>query len=60
MNARGYGFKGQGGLPAQPHGDGQFARVMVVEFRGMRSYGKGRAAYYAIRLGRVLSLKRWR
>jgi hypothetical protein len=36
------------------------APEMVVEFRGVRRYGKGRAGYYAIRLGRILSLKRWR
>ncbi|MFZ1072204.1 MAG: hypothetical protein WAO21_02095 [Verrucomicrobiia bacterium] len=36
------------------------APVMVVKFCGLRRYGKGRSAYYAIRLGRVLSLKRWR
>lgn len=36
------------------------APEMVVEFRGLRRYGKGRAAYYAIRLGRILRIKRWR
>lgn len=36
------------------------APVMVVEFRGLRRYGKGRNAYYAIRLGKILTLKRWR
>jgi hypothetical protein len=35
------------------------APEMLVEFKGLRRYGKGRAAYYAIRLGRVLSIKRW-
>jgi hypothetical protein len=34
------------------------APEMLVEFKGLRRYGKGRAAYYAIRLGRVLSIKR--
>lgn len=34
--------------------------TMLVEFRGLRRYGKGNAAYYAIRLGRILDLKRWR
>jgi ASC-1-like (ASCH) protein len=36
------------------------APEMLVEFLGIRRYGKGRSAYYAIRLGRVLSIKRWR
>ena len=36
------------------------APVMVVEFRGLRKYGKGCDAYYAIRLGKILTLKRWR
>jgi hypothetical protein len=36
------------------------APEMLVEFRGVRRYGKGRTAYYAIRLGRVLKIKRWR
>jgi hypothetical protein len=35
------------------------APEMLVEFRGLRRYGKGRAAYYAIRLGRILSIRRW-
>ncbi|MGC3958902.1 MAG: hypothetical protein QM813_13475 [Verrucomicrobiota bacterium] len=35
------------------------APEMLVEFLGVRRYGKGRAAYYAIRLGRILKLKRW-
>ena len=30
------------------------APEMLVEFRGLRRYGKGRNAYYAILLGRVL------
>jgi hypothetical protein len=33
---------------------------MLVEFRGLRRYGKGPNAYYAIRLGRVLKLTNWR
>jgi len=33
---------------------------MLVEFRGLRRYGKGRGAYYAIRLGRVIAKRRWR
>jgi hypothetical protein len=32
---------------------------MLVEFLGLRRYGKGRKAYYAIRLGRIVKLKRW-
>ncbi len=36
------------------------APVMVVEFLGLRRYGQGSAGYYAIRLGRVLTIKRWR
>jgi hypothetical protein len=32
---------------------------MLVEFRGLRRYGKGRAARYAIRLGRILKIRRW-
>jgi hypothetical protein len=35
------------------------APEMLVEFRGLRRYGKGRSAYYAILLGRVLRIKRW-
>ena len=30
---------------------------MLVEFRGLRRFGKGRGARYAIRLGRVLWIK---
>lgn len=36
------------------------APEMLVEFRGLRRYGKGRNAYYAICLGRILKIKRWR
>ncbi len=35
------------------------APEMWVEFRGLRRYGKGRGAYYGIRLGRILQIKRW-
>jgi hypothetical protein len=35
------------------------APEMLVEFRGLRRYGKGRSAYYAIRLGRILKIRRW-
>jgi hypothetical protein len=36
------------------------APLMVVQFRGLRRYGRGRSAYYAIRLGRILKLQRWK
>jgi ASC-1-like (ASCH) protein len=36
------------------------APEMLVQFRGLRRYGKGRNAYYAIRLGGILKIKRWR
>jgi ASC-1-like (ASCH) protein len=36
------------------------APEMLVEFRGLRRYGKGRNAYYAIRLGHIVKLQRWR
>jgi ASC-1-like (ASCH) protein len=36
------------------------APEMHVELLGVRRYGKGRNAYYAIRLGRILKIKRWR
>jgi ASC-1-like (ASCH) protein len=36
------------------------APEMLVEFRGLRRYGRGRDAYYAIRLGRILRISRWR
>ena len=35
------------------------APEMLVEFRGLRRYGKGHTAYYAIILGRILKIKRW-
>lgn len=35
------------------------APEMLIEFRGLRRYGNGRNAYYAIRLGKVLRIKRW-
>ncbi len=35
------------------------APEMLVEFRGLRRYGRGRDAYYAIRLGRILKVRRW-
>ena len=35
------------------------APEMLVEFRGLRRYGKGRDARYAILLGRVLKIRRW-
>jgi hypothetical protein len=36
------------------------APEMLVEFRGIRKEGSGRGAQYAIRLGKVLNIKRWR
>lgn len=36
------------------------APEMLVEFIGVRRYGHGRNAHYAIRLGRVLKIKRWK
>jgi hypothetical protein len=36
------------------------AQEMIVEFIGHRRPGKGRSAYYAIRLGCILKIKRWR
>jgi hypothetical protein len=35
------------------------APEMLVEFRGLRRYGKGHTARYAIRLGRILKIRRW-
>ena len=35
------------------------APEMLVEFRGLRRYGKGRTANYAFRLGRILKIRRW-
>ena len=36
------------------------APEMLVELRGVRRYGTGRRARYAILLGRLLKVKRWR
>jgi len=36
------------------------APEMLVELRGIRKYGTRRSGYYAIRLGRILRVKRWR
>ena len=36
------------------------APEMLVEFRGLRRYGKGHKAYYAIQLGRIVKIRRWR
>lgn len=36
------------------------APEMLVAFHGLRRYGSGRDSYYAILLGRVLSIKRWK
>jgi hypothetical protein len=32
---------------------------MLVQFLGVRRNGKGKNAYYVIRLGKILKLKRW-
>jgi hypothetical protein len=36
------------------------APEMLVEFAGLRRQGRGAKALYAIRLGRILKLTRWR
>jgi len=36
------------------------APEMLVEFAGLRRQGRGAKAQYAIRLGRILKLTRWR
>jgi hypothetical protein len=41
------------------NGYGKSVPEMMVEFRGLRRIGRGRNAEYAIRLGRILELKRW-
>jgi hypothetical protein len=41
------------------NGYNRHAPEMLVEFKGVRRLGKGRGAEYAIRLGRILQLKRW-
>lgn len=42
------------------NGYGKSVPEMLVEFRGLRRVGKGRGAEYAIRLGRILEIRRWR
>lgn len=36
------------------------APEMRVEWRGVRKYGTPRSGYYAIRLGQILKIARWR
>jgi hypothetical protein len=36
------------------------APEMLVEFRGVRRIGKGCNAQYAIRLGNILKIRRWK
>ena len=36
------------------------APEMLVEFLGLRKYGKGWNGHYAIRLGKILKIKRWK
>jgi hypothetical protein len=33
---------------------------MLVEFCGLRRYGKGLNAYYAIQLGRIVKIHKWK
>jgi len=42
------------------NGYGRKVPEMKVEFRGLLRIGRGRNAVYAIRLGRILEIKRWR
>ena len=42
------------------NGYATLAPEMLVEFRGVRRYGKGANAYYAISLGRIIQMKRWK
>ena len=42
------------------NGHARNAPEMQVEFRGLRRYGRGPNACYAIRLGRILHIKRWK
>ncbi|MGB8367887.1 MAG: hypothetical protein ACLPYZ_00735 [Limisphaerales bacterium] len=46
-------------LPDFRNGYATEAPEMLVEFQGLARHGKGRNAYYAIRLGRILKIKRW-
>jgi hypothetical protein len=41
------------------NGYNRHAPEMLIEFKELRRYGKGHRAYYAIRVGRILQLKRW-
>ena len=41
------------------NGYGRNVPEMLIEFRGLARDGKSRNADYVIRLGRILSLKRW-
>jgi ASC-1-like (ASCH) protein len=42
------------------NGYGPKVPEMWVQFRGVRKRGKGRSGYYAIKLGKVLKILRWR
>ena len=42
------------------NGYATLAPEMLVKFRGVRRYGKGASAYYAISLGRIVKSKRWK
>jgi hypothetical protein len=41
------------------NGYGKSVPEMLVEFRGLKRIGRGRSAEYVIRLGRILTLRRW-
>ena len=42
------------------NGYATLAPEMWVEFLGLRRYSRGQPPYYAIRLGRILKIKRWK
>jgi hypothetical protein len=46
--------------PASSPGNGYATKApeMLVEFRGLRRYGRGHNAYYAIQLGRIVKMRR--
>ena len=42
------------------NGYATIAPEMLVEFRGLRRYGRRQTACYAVRLDRILPIKRWK
>ena len=42
------------------NGYGPKVPEMFVQFRGVRKRGKGRSSHYAIRLRKILTIRRWR